>query len=183
MDWNSVGVQNENQWLLSWGFINYRSNYQVTINLYSWSGLVWFNHLWHLQMGEARPRGSVQPSINSMAFLPAKVPWKKFRSGEGAVGIPPPPPPPAPIWILSVCRNHRAPKLRLDLLLLNVKIIKFYYFFLIMGFKEWGHRYRQSQRDSIISRALHGRWLYTKIIKITKRTFSVHGYSMISSRL
>ena len=156
MDWNSVGVQNENQWLLSWGFINYRSNYQVTINLYSWSRLVWFNHLWHLQMGEARPRGSVRPSINSMAFLPAKAPWKNFRSGEGAVGIP-------PIWILSVCRNHRAPKLRLHLLLLNVKIIKFYYFFLIMGLRSGGTD-TDRVRETIISRALHGRWSYTKAI-------------------
>ena len=107
VDWNSVGVQNENQWLLSWGFINYRSNYQVTINLYSWSRLVWFNHLWHLQMGEARPRGSVRPSINSMAFLPAKAPWKNCRSGEGAVGIPPPPPPPSEFCLSAEIIGHQ----------------------------------------------------------------------------
>ena len=107
VDWNSVGVQNENQWLLSWGFINYRSNYQVTINLYSWSRLVWFNHLWHLQMGEARPRDSVRPSINSLAFPPAKAPWKKFRNREGVLAVPPPPPAPSEFFLYAEIIGHQ----------------------------------------------------------------------------
>ena len=103
---------------------------------------------------------------------------KSLGVGSGELAVP------LPSGFFSVGRNYRAPKLRLDLLLSNVKII-ITIFFSNNGprFKERGHRYTQIQRDSIISRAPHGRCSYTKIIKITKRTSLVLGYSMISSRL
>ena len=160
MDWNSVGVQNENQWLLFWGFINYRSNYQVTIFIL---GVAWYDLITCgiCRWGRHDQGARFDPVLTLWLSCQQRFAEKILGVGRELLAFPHPPP---PIWILSVCRNHRAPKLRLDLLLLNVKIIKFYYFFLIMGFKEWGHRYRQSQRDSIISRALHGRWSYTKAI-------------------